>query len=326
MDQKKGEGHHIITEKATGKLFTGRTEIDGMDQKEYARQLDEAQEYADRSPADFIDSETLGTSGNRSFWESITDPGKTWKPYYMDRDGQREHSMADPALSADENLGAIKGFVSGQLDNAHAAHAATRDFAALDSDKDGHLTGEEIEDGMDKEKLRDSAAYLSRSMGDLEELSNDEWGDENDGVTLKDLQTSEMRSLGAASHALQDSYSSAHMFRDTDNPADPHAPVKGINTFSPGGQANTHDKRFDEVAVDTDHNLERDSDQAAAAATAEILNNYYEHRDDSDSDSHNAFAENVNSFYEASEEGVKVYDDKNDPDWQNEVEERLPAP
>ncbi|BAC91260.1 hypothetical protein [Gloeobacter violaceus] len=347
MDQKEGAGHHKITEEATRKLFGTRDTIDGMGQQEYFQQLDEGQEHADRSPI-----------------SSPLDWGETWKPHWMAEDAQREHSMADPNLSPEQNLQAIRSFVGGQLNNAHAAHSASRDFAALDGDGDGHLTSTEIKSGMGDKKLAESAAYLSRELGNLEELSNDELGDENDGFTQKDLQKAEMRSLGAATHALEDSYSSAHMFRDTTDPSDPHARVEGINVFNPldeetttgaadgaavgalfGGLAGalvgavaggligvgqdedmgTHDHRFDEVPVDEEGRLARASDLAAAAASAEMLSTYYEHRDDDDAAAHQAFADNVASFYQASDQGVSVFEDNDDPAWQQERDERLNA-
>ena len=70
-------------------------------------------------------------------------------------------------------------------------HFVQTQFQNLDQNKDGWLSEEDIRlalknysDPADKEILALLQAYLS----DLEELSNDEWGDENDGITLRDLE------------------------------------------------------------------------------------------------------------------------------------------
>jgi hypothetical protein len=222
MDQKEGAGHHAITRESARKLFNaravnGQDQVDGMNFEQFYAALDEGQEHADRTPLD-----------------SPLDPGDTWKPYWADPEAQRRHSMADPALSGTENLEAVKGFVTGQLDDAKSAHDALQNFDTLDTNRDSFLSQEELEQGGQQGVLQGRAAsYLKTNTGDLEELSNDEWGDENDGVTKADLQKAEMRNLGAATHALEDSYSNAHMFRDTSDPADPHAPVEAFNVFNP---------------------------------------------------------------------------------------------
>lgn len=94
------------------------------------------------------------------------------------------------------------------------------------------------------------------------------WGDKE----------SEWRHLGAAIHCLQDSYSSAHMFRDADHPDDPTAEIKAINTFGWGiadsyAAGSTHDGVFDKVPV-TDGRLERATDRASVVAAKSILDVY----------------------------------------------------
>ncbi|PIQ27098.1 hypothetical protein COW36_14465 [bacterium (Candidatus Blackallbacteria) CG17_big_fil_post_rev_8_21_14_2_50_48_46] len=65
-------------------------------------------------------------------------------------------------------------------------------FQALDSDKDGWLSEQELQSALRSTQYNDAQkALLNRvlvNLSDLEEYSNDEWGDENDGVTLKDLE------------------------------------------------------------------------------------------------------------------------------------------
>jgi Calpain family cysteine protease len=64
-------------------------------------------------------------------------------------------------------------------------------FDQWDDDHDGYLSEDEINDAMHDGKIKgDDAAALSSlraQRSELEELSNDEWGDENDGVTKMDL-------------------------------------------------------------------------------------------------------------------------------------------
>ena len=81
-----------------------------------------------------------------------------------------------------------------------SAKKTTTDFWSIalstqkkfDQDKDGHLTDNEVEQALKRRDLSaDQKAALETLRGkqeDLEELSNDEFGDENDGTTGKDLQ------------------------------------------------------------------------------------------------------------------------------------------
>lgn len=68
-------------------------------------------------------------------------------------------------------------------------------FPRLDGDSDGFLSSSEIDDAVTDDSYvgPDAAvvATLNQLSSELEELSNDEWGDENDGVTLADLQAYE---------------------------------------------------------------------------------------------------------------------------------------
>lgn len=70
--------------------------------------------------------------------------------------------------------------------------AARALFGRLDKDRDGYLSEAEIDAAMIDRSIRgDEAAVvatLKELRGDLEELSDDEWGDENDGVTMADLE------------------------------------------------------------------------------------------------------------------------------------------
>jgi hypothetical protein len=322
MDQKKGEGHHAITKEAARQLFDktatddhGTKRIDGMDFEQYYAQLDAGQEYADRNPlAPFTkEDDTFGG-------------GDTWQPYWANRDAQRRHSMADPAKSGEENLKEIREFVTEELETAKADHYALKNFDKLDSDHDGFLSHKEIDQGIKNNVLTGRAASnLKDNQDDIEDLHDDPGIDSWNGVSKADLQAQEMRDLGGATHALEDSYSNAHMFRDNSDTADPHAPVESINVFNPVGFGadDTHVEAFDEVPLDSSGKLIRGSDRAAAAASAEMLDSYLTHRDDGESSAHGAFDSTVGSFYQPSSGGVGVNTDDDAPNWKAERDERL---
>jgi hypothetical protein len=322
MDQKKGEGHHAITKEAARQLFDktatddrGTKRIDGMDFEQYYAQLDAGQEYADRNPlAPFTkEDDTFGG-------------GDTWLPYWANRDAQRRHSMADPAKSGEKNLKEIREFVTEELETAKADHDALKNFDRLDSDHDGFLSHKEIDQGIKNNVLTGRAASnLKDNQDDIEDLHDDPGIDDWNGVSKADLRAQEMRDLGRATHALEDSYSNAHMFRDNSNTADPHAPVESINVFNPVGFGadDTHVEAFDEVPLDSSGNLIRGSDRAAAAASAEMLDSYLTHRDDGESSAHRAFDSTVGSFYQPSSGGVGVNTDDDDTHWKAERDERL---
>lgn len=322
MDQDKGKGHHAITKESARQLFEktavddhGTKRIDGMDFEQYYAQLDAGQEYADRNPlAPFTEADdTFG-------W------GNTWQPYWMNPDAQREHSTADPAKSGEQNLEDIRNFVTGELEAAKADHDAFNKFDKLDSNHDGFLSHKEIDRGIKNKVLTGRAASnLKNNQDDIEDLHDDPGIDDLKGVSKADLQAQEMRDLGKATHDLEDSYSNAHMFRDKNDPS-PHARVENINTFDWSGRHDTHDERFDEVPLNKQHQLVRSSDKAAAAGTAEMLEDYYKHRDDPEAAADTEFREKVGSFYQGrapEDGGVKVNFDNHDPNWQSERNDRL---
>ncbi len=322
MDQKKDAGHHAITQEAARQLFAARAvdgQVDGMNFDQFYAALDEGQKYADRSPGAPIVNEFFGE-------DSTFGGGDTWKPYWAARDAQREHSMADPNKSGEQNLADIRNFVTDELETAKADHDALKNFDKLDSNRDGFLSHEEINQGIQRSVLTGRAASnLKDNQDSIEDLHDDPGIDDWNGVSKADLQAQEMRDLGQATHALEDSYSNAHMFRDTSNTADPHAPVESINVFNPVGFGadDTHVEAFDEVPLDSNSNLIRGSDQAAASASTEMMNSYLAHRDNAESDAHTALDSTVGSFYQPSSGGVGVNTDNDDPNWQRERDERL---
>jgi hypothetical protein len=145
--------------------------------------------------------------------------------------------------------------------------------------------------------------------------------------------------LGAAAHALEDSYSEAHAFRThAADSGDPTAAVQSFNVFDPtpgavhggvrtggvvSGLDETHDERFDQVAVDpTTGALIHGTDRAAAAATAQLLEAAYdgEHQPDAAAAGH--VHDTVGQFYQGAPGGVGV-NIAADPAWEAERDRRL---
>ena len=70
------------------------------------------------------------------------------------------------------------------------------------------------------ENLRDIKAYIAGNLY-VAKVAHDAGNAELEG-----------KSLGAAVHTLEDSFSSAHAFRDANNPTDAHASIEALNNFS----------------------------------------------------------------------------------------------
>lgn len=106
-------------------------------------------------------------------------------------DGTDQMKAGQPACS-DEKVEATE-------DLRPALDYAKKNFEKLDGDKDGYITADEIDQYVtanrgsvspeDLAKLR----ALKAKVSDVEELSNDELGDENDGITKKDIDMSRER-------------------------------------------------------------------------------------------------------------------------------------
>jgi hypothetical protein len=156
----------------------------------------------------------------------------------------------------------------------------------------------------------------------------------------------EMAHLGAAAHALEDSYSEAHEFRgESVFQGDPTAPIESLNVFhplglhhGPGGiSEGTHLPYLDHVptghgtgktdAYGIAHNadgsvpLERGSDQAAGHATAEMLERYEDARTAADGEQRLHHA--VDDFFQMDSHGVKVNAEYSDPSFQQQLRHRV---
>jgi hypothetical protein len=210
MDQEKGAGHHIITTTAVQRLFATRApdgKLLGMTEREFARDLDRAQEHMDR-------------------WY-----GPTVLPFWMDEAAQKKHGIADPHLSAEENVARIKGWV--EDDSVQAVLLAHQ-----------------------------------QKIGDA------------------------IKALGAAVHALEDTYSEAHLWRSvSEHFGVETAEIQQIMVFDPTGMSGgggiigeilrlkdassgSHDHWFDKVPLDKRGQMVEGDDKAATNAIVRLLNSF----------------------------------------------------
>lgn len=120
-------------------------------------------------------------------------------------------------LSDDETFDENDGITKKDLDVAQqrfrALDFAQKNFDKIDGNADGHITSEEV-DGYVKAqggklngKELENLDFLKKNVSDLEEMNDDEFGDENDGFTKHDL-------LKARQEDGTDTFSSAQMPRD----------------------------------------------------------------------------------------------------------------
>lgn len=144
----------------------------------------------------------------------------------------------------------------------------------------------------------------------------------------------EMTHLGAAVHALEDSYSEAHAWRGpAANHGDPTAPIQSFNVFDPLpnlhmhtwgvlGTEGTHDGRFDHVPVGEHGELIRGSDIAAAHAVAQALGAFHDHQHANNAEAQAAVHAKIGGFFKPADSGVKVNDVFTDS-WAHERDQRL---
>jgi hypothetical protein len=246
MDQEQNAGHHVITKDAVHELFTsGRADqhgrIDGLTEDEFYQKLDDDQAFMDR-------------------WY-----GPTGVPAWASGDNQREHAMADPSLTGEQNLQRDRAWVQDNLAQAHDAGPASNENA--------------------------------------------------------------MSHLGAAAHALEDSYSEAHEWRDdSEHSGNPDAKVESINVFDPTGiqggggvfgVEGTHDERFDRVPIDALGHPILGDDRAAVSATAQMLENYVDEEHASHADAVKSFDNTIGQFFQEGDHGVTVNEHPNDA-WEAE--------
>lgn len=250
-------GHSEITTAAVSRLYAhlsgpdGR--ITGLSQAEYARALDKAQALKDR----VYGAGLIRNFANTGLTVPYAGPGKTIHSAWLNGPAQREHAMADPALSGPENLALIREYVA---ENLAAAHASA-----------------------DQEMIR----------------------------------------LGAASHALQDSYSGAHAWReDAVYEGEPNAPIKTLHVFDPGHaiglnkNRNTHSAEFDKPPA------ESGTVRAAVEANYRMLRAYHLNRDKSPEQFRAGIRAAMDPLLAPSADGVRVSLSPT-PEWATERGRRI---
>jgi hypothetical protein len=96
-------------------------------------------------------------------------------------------------------------------------------FSSLDTDGDGFVFGQDLDDAMARNDLTTeqaaAVAMLRRYREGLEELSDDEWFDEDDGITLSDLDDyqhalEEFRSSGKVPEGYEGVLGAETMYQD----------------------------------------------------------------------------------------------------------------
>jgi hypothetical protein len=157
--------------------------------------------------------------------------GPTILPFWMDEAAQKQHGLADPHLSPEENVARIKGWVEDNTVKA-VLHAQ------------------------------------QRKIGDA------------------------ISALGAAVHALEDTYSEAHMWRSvSEHFGVETAEIQQIMVFDPTGLSGgggiigvilrlkdasmgTHDEWFDKVPLDKRGEMVEGDEKAATNAIVRLLNSF----------------------------------------------------
>lgn len=121
-----------------------------------------------------------------------------------DRDGAISAAEATARGIAAEDLAAVNSayqahasepnlvlFGRPALERQSASQAMQAVFARVDGDHDGYLSRSELNSALHSSAYtgRDAAAVaaMNKYVGDIEEYSNDEFGDEDDGITMADL-------------------------------------------------------------------------------------------------------------------------------------------
>lgn len=100
---------------------------------------------------------------------------------------QAQSGSDDPATQS------LSGRVTTADGNAARAYQLfSQNMYRLDRDSDGFVTREDLQAASQNTRFSETErawfAHLSTQVGEIEELSNDEWFDENDGITLRDLE------------------------------------------------------------------------------------------------------------------------------------------
>lgn len=133
----------------------------------------------------------------------------------------------------------------------------------------------------------------------------------------------EIRHLGAAAHALQDSYSGAHAWReDSVYEGDPAAPVQSLHVFTPAHAVGINDGRNTHADVFDQPPAESGSTRAAIEATYQMLRSYELNRDKPLEEAQRAHRADLGPLLRPTPSGVKVNVHPN-REWQAERDRRV---
>jgi len=165
------------------------------------------------------------------------------------------------------------------------------------------------------ENLEINAGYLTDELAAARRAGGAE--------LTEDVLEAEMPHLGAAVHALQDSYSGAHAWReDVVYTGDLLAPLQSFHVFTPGHAIgvedgrNTHADEFDEPPA------ESGSTRAAVEATFRVLQTHEQSYGTSPDQAEVAMRQTLGPMVGASPSGVTVNTEPN-PQWEAERDRRL---
>lgn len=293
-DQQKGAGHHAITREAVAELFASlddsghRRAVLGDDGQYRIDSMTKQQYFDALDAAQHHQDEGLGT---------LT-PGK-WAP-----DLQRQHGLADPSLDGQTNLHNNEHYVLDQMDQAQQAEASSG----------GH--------DAELQHLGAAAHSLEDSYSDAHAFraSSVDSGDPHAPVESynvfdpADAQSARSAGIGAVVGTVV---------------AGPIGTVVGaaagwfINNELHHDGEGTHDDRFDHVPTDGQMHPITGSDLAAAHATAEMLESYYDHRQEDHAGADTAYHATLDADFQAAPGGVAVNRDNTDPAWIAERDHRL---
>jgi hypothetical protein len=242
--------------------------INGVDEQTYYQRLDQAQEDQDVSVS--VGGVELPTYG-------------TAVPAAWDGDVQREHAMADPDRTGEENLVRDRDYVESEMHEAHGgadefAHLGNASHTLEDSYSQAHAW-------RDREALAEgdpTAAVDSINVWD----PTPGW---NDGPVGKGLSNEQ----GTHDERFDHVEVNADASMDDDLPG-----------------------------VDGPHHLVHGGDRAASHAIAEMLEAHEDGRGMSETDARERLDSTVDRFFQADEDGVQINREAT-PEWRAERDERL---
>jgi Ca2+-binding EF-hand superfamily protein len=181
---------------ATGDAVVGKTGVPPAAPQPTTARADSEFEYIQRNfkafdtdNDEFVNEKEVEAYINKN-GDKLTETEKTALTKFKNNIGNLEELHNDE--TGDENDGVTRADLEEGEKRMKAFEFAEKNFTAIDADKDGYLTKTELTKFGQAQKGINPAdhnkiKYLAGNVSDLEEESNDEWGDENCGITRSDL-------------------------------------------------------------------------------------------------------------------------------------------